>query len=45
MASRSGRYSIVAAGAFVPPRKTIPDGVVVMGSPAKVVREITEKDR
>ena len=40
-----GRYSIVAAGAFVPPRKTIPDGVVVMGSPAKVVREITEKDR
>jgi carbonic anhydrase/acetyltransferase-like protein (isoleucine patch superfamily) len=40
-----GRYSIVAAGAFVPPRKTIPDGVVVMGSPAKVVREITDKDR
>lgn len=40
-----GRFSIVAAGAFVPPRKTIPDGVVVMGSPAKVVREITDKDR
>ena len=40
-----GSYSIVAAGAFVPPRKTIPDGVVVMGSPARVVREITEKDR
>ena len=40
-----GSYSIVAAGAFVPPRKTVPDGVVVMGSPAKVVREITDKDR
>lgn len=40
-----GSFSIVAAGAFVPPRKVIPDGVVVMGSPAKVVREITEKDR
>lgn len=43
--AKIGRYSIVAAGAFVPPRKTVPDGVVVMGSPAKVVREITDKDR
>jgi carbonic anhydrase/acetyltransferase-like protein (isoleucine patch superfamily) len=40
-----GKFSLVAAGAFVPPRKVIPEGVVVMGSPAKVVREITEKDR
>lgn len=43
--ARVGRYSIVAAGAFVPPRKTIPDGVVVMGNPAQVVREISDKDR
>ena len=43
--ARIGSFSIVAAGAFVPPRKTIPDGVVVMGSPAQVVREITDKDR
>ncbi len=43
--AKVGSYSVVAAGAFVPPRKTIPDGVVVMGSPAKVVREITDKDR
>jgi carbonic anhydrase/acetyltransferase-like protein (isoleucine patch superfamily) len=43
--AKVGSYSIVAAGAFVPPRKTIPDGVVVMGSPAKVVREITDRDR
>lgn len=40
-----GSNTIVAAGAFVPPGKTIPDGVVVMGSPAKVVRELTDKDR
>jgi carbonic anhydrase/acetyltransferase-like protein (isoleucine patch superfamily) len=43
--AKIGRYSIVAAGAFVPPRKVVPDGVVVMGSPAKVVREITDQDR
>ena len=43
--ARVGSHSIVAAGAFVPPRKVIPDGVVVMGSPAKVVREVTDKDR
>lgn len=43
--AKVGRCSIVAAGAFVAPRKVIPDGVVVMGSPAKVVRELTDKDR
>lgn len=43
--AKIGSFTIVAAGAFVPPRKTIPDGVVVMGSPAQVVRELTDKDR
>lgn len=43
--ARIGSFSIVAAGAFVPPRKTVPDGVVVMGNPASVVREVTDKDR
>lgn len=43
--ARIGSFSIVAAGAFVPPRKVIPDGVVVMGNPARVIREITDKDR
>jgi carbonic anhydrase/acetyltransferase-like protein (isoleucine patch superfamily) len=43
--AKIGSFTIVAAGAFVPPRKVIPDGVVVMGSPARVVREITEADR
>ena len=43
--AKIGSFTIVAAGAFVPPRKTIPDGVVVMGSPAQVVRELTDRDR
>jgi carbonic anhydrase/acetyltransferase-like protein (isoleucine patch superfamily) len=43
--ARIGSHSIVAAGTFVAPRKVIPDGVVVMGSPAQVVREVTERDR
>lgn len=43
--AKIGSFSIVAAGAFVPPRKVIPDGVVVMGSPAQVVRELTDRDR
>jgi len=43
--AKIGSFSIVAAGAFVPPRKVIPDGVVVMGSPAQVIRELTDRDR
>jgi carbonic anhydrase/acetyltransferase-like protein (isoleucine patch superfamily) len=40
-----GSNTIVAAGAFVPPRKVIPGGVLVMGSPAKVMRELDDEDR
>mgnify|MGYP000114243394 FL=1 len=40
-----GRECIIAAGALVPEGKEIPDGSVVMGSPGKVVREITQRDR
>lgn len=39
-----GRHCIIAAGALVPPDKEIPDGSVVMGSPGKIVREVTERD-
>ncbi len=39
-----GRRCIIAAGALVPPDKQIPDGSVVMGSPGKVVRQVTERD-
>lgn len=40
-----GSYSILAAGSLLPPGKEIPDGMVAMGSPAKVVREITGAER
>jgi carbonic anhydrase/acetyltransferase-like protein (isoleucine patch superfamily) len=40
-----GRECIIAAGSLVPEGKEIPDGSVVMGSPGKVVREVTERDR
>jgi len=37
-----GKNCIVAAGAVVTPNAVIPDGSVVMGVPARVVRNITE---
>lgn len=40
-----GEYSIVGAGALVTPGKKIPSGVVIMGAPAKIVRDITDTDR
>lgn len=39
-----GRHCIIAAGALVPPDRRIPDGSVVMGSPGRIVREVTERD-
>lgn len=42
--AKIGRNVIVAANSLVPPDKEIPDGVVVMGAPAKIVREVTQKD-
>lgn len=40
-----GRHCIVAAGGLVPPRAVIADGCVVMGSPARMVRMVTDRDR
>lgn len=37
-------YSMVAAGALVPPGFEVPSGALVMGSPARVKRELTEKE-
>ncbi|MCB1624790.1 MAG: gamma carbonic anhydrase family protein [Pseudomonadales bacterium] len=39
-----GRHCLIAAGALIPPDRSIPDGSVVMGAPGKVIRETTEKD-
>ncbi len=41
---RIGSHCLIAAGALVPPGKVIPDGSVVMGSPGRIVREVTERD-
>ena len=41
---RIGRHCIVAAGALVPPAREIPDGSVLMGAPARVVRAATAAD-
>lgn len=40
-----GDGSLVAAGALVPPGMQIPPNSLVMGSPAKVIRELTQQDR
>jgi carbonic anhydrase/acetyltransferase-like protein (isoleucine patch superfamily) len=41
---RIGRNCLVAAGALVTERKVFPDGVLIMGAPAKVVRQLTPEE-
>lgn len=40
--SRVGRYCLIAANALIPEDKEIPDRSLVMGSPGKVVRTLTD---
>lgn len=40
-----GNYSILAAGSVLPSGKKIPDGMLAMGIPAKIIREITDEER
>ena len=42
--ARIGKNVIIAANTLIPPGKEIPDGVVVMGAPYKIVREVTDRD-
>lgn len=39
-----GRRAMVAAGSVVPPGMEIPDGMLAIGSPAKVVREVRPEE-
>lgn len=39
-----GRDCIIGAGALVTSNKEIPDGSLVLGSPAKVIRALTEEE-
>jgi carbonic anhydrase/acetyltransferase-like protein (isoleucine patch superfamily) len=43
--ARIGRGSIVGAGALVTPGTDIPPGSMVMGSPARVKRPLTDEER
>ncbi|WP_315114330.1 gamma carbonic anhydrase family protein [uncultured Clostridium sp.] len=40
-----GKHTLVAAGSLVPQGKVIPDGVLCIGSPVKVIRELTEEEK
>lgn len=39
-----GENSLVGAHALVPENKTFPSGVLILGSPAKVVRDLTKEE-
>ena len=43
--TRIGRNCIVAAGAVVPEDLEVPDGMVVMGVPGKIVRPLTDREK
>ncbi len=40
-----GAGSIVGAGALIPMNKEVPPGVLVVGNPFRLVRDLTDKDR
>lgn len=42
--AKVGANSMVAAGSVVPPGKEFPDGSMIMGSPAKVAREMKPEE-
>lgn len=43
--AKIGRNCIIGANALIPEGKEIPDGSLVMGSPGKVVRQLTEEQQ
>lgn len=40
-----GKHSIVGANSLIPEGKVFPDGVLIVGSPGKVVRELSEEEK
>lgn len=44
-AAKIGCECIVGAGSLVTQGKEFPDGVLIMGRPAKVIRELTTEER
>jgi carbonic anhydrase/acetyltransferase-like protein (isoleucine patch superfamily) len=43
--ARIGRGSLIGANTLIPEGKEIPDGVLVIGSPGKVVRDLRQEER
>ena len=43
--AKIGKHCIIGANSLIPEGKVIPDGSLVMGSPGKVVRELTEQQK
>lgn len=43
--AKIGAGAMIGAGALVPPGKVIPPNAVVMGTPGKVVRDVTDDER
>lgn len=43
--AKIGRYCVIGANALIPEGKEIPDFSVVMGSPGKVVKEVSEAQK
>ncbi len=42
--AKIGKNCIIAAGTLIPQNKIIPDNSFVMGSPGKIVRQVTEEE-
>ncbi len=42
--ARIGKHCLIGAGSLVPERKVIPDGVLALGAPARVVRELNDQE-
>lgn len=43
--AKVGEYTLLGAGSLVPPGKEIPSGVLAIGSPAKVIRELSDIEK
>jgi carbonic anhydrase/acetyltransferase-like protein (isoleucine patch superfamily) len=43
--TKVGRGCLIGAGALVPPDMEVPDGMLVVGVPGKVLRSVSEDDR
>jgi|TARA_B110000967_G_scaffold200188_1_gene235630 carbonic anhydrase/acetyltransferase-like protein (isoleucine patch superfamily) len=42
--AKIGRNCIIGANTLIPENKTIPDNSLVLGSPGKVIRQVTDKE-